>query len=83
MKPPPPRFPARRIGHGHGEAGRDRRVDGIATPLQHIGADSRGDFFLRDDHAMLGDYGMNRSGGRGRVRAAALFLRVSGRGNMR
>ena len=67
-----------RIGHGHGETGRHRRIDRIAAPLQHIGADSRRDFFLRDDHAMFGDNGMNRAGGCGYVRAAALLLRAGG-----
>ena len=63
-----------RIGHGHGETGRHRRIDRIAAPLQHIGANSRRDFFLRDDHAMFGDDRMNRAGGRRHVRAAALLL---------
>jgi hypothetical protein len=31
---------------------------------------------LRDDHAVFGDNGMNRAGGRGYVRAATLLLRV-------
>ena len=65
-----------RIGHGHGETGRYRCIDRVAAPLQHVGADSRRDFFLRDDHAMFGDNGMNSAGSCGYVRAAALLLCV-------
>jgi len=46
----------------------------LPAPLQHIGADSRRDFFLRHDHAMFGDDRMNRAGGCRHVRAAALLL---------
>ena len=30
-----------RIGDGHGKAGRDRRIDGVATLGKHVGADFR------------------------------------------
>ena len=60
-----------RIGHGHGETGGHRRVDGVAALLQDFNADARGDRFLRDHHAMLGgdrqrrpDLGRLRAGGR-------------------
>jgi len=41
-----------RIGHCHGEADRDRGVDGVATLAQYIGADACRDRLLRDDHAV-------------------------------
>ena len=46
-----------RIGHGHGEPGRDRRVDRIAAALQNVGADARGNRLLRHHHAVSGGDG--------------------------
>ena len=43
-----------RIGHGQGEGCGDRGVDGIAAPLQNIGADPRRDRLLRHHHAVFG-----------------------------
>ncbi len=67
-----------RIGHRHRETGGHRGIDRVAATPQHVGADVRRDFFLRDHHAVFGDDGMNGVCGRRRVKAAALFLRVGG-----
>ncbi len=64
-----------RIGHGHRKAGSHRRVDRVAAAPQHIGADARRDFFLRDNHAVFSDDGVNGVRRRWRVKAAALLLR--------
>ena len=64
-----------RIGHGHGKAGRDRRIDRIAAAPQDVGADPRRDFLLRHHHAVFGGDGMNGVGGWRRIEAAALLLR--------
>jgi len=51
------------------------RIDRIAAMLQHIGADLRGDLLLRNHHGrVFGGDGMNRIGGGGRVKGAALLL---------
>ena len=46
-----------RISHGHGEAGRDRRVDRIAAALQNVGADACCQRLLRHHHAVCGSDG--------------------------
>ena len=64
-----------RIGHGHGKAGRHRRIDRIAAAPQHVGADARRDLLLRHHHAVLGDDRMNGARRRRHVDAAARVLR--------
>ena len=48
-----------RIGDGQRKAGGDRGVDRIAALPQDVGADLRGDLFLRHHHAVLGRNGAN------------------------
>ena len=43
-----------RISHGQSEGRGDRGVDGIAAPLQNVGADPRRDRLLRHHHAVFG-----------------------------
>ena len=65
-----------RIGHRHGKTGRHRGVDRIAATLEHIGADPRRGFLLRNHHAVFGGNGVNRIGGGRRIKAAVLLLRI-------
>ena len=67
------------IGHCHGKAGSNRRIDGVAAALQDVGADARRDLFLRHHHAVFGRDGMNGVGGGRSIEAAALLLRIGGR----
>ena len=62
-----------RIGDGEREAGGDRGIDRVAALPQDVGADLRGDPFLRHHQAMLGRNGANGGEIGGRVNAA--FLR--------
>ena len=62
-----------RIGDGQRKAGGDRGVDRIAALPEDVGADLRGEPFLRHHHAMLGRDGANGGEIGGRVSAA--FLR--------
>ena len=56
-----------RIGHGQRKAGGDRGVDRIAALPQDVGADLRGEFFLRHHHAVFGRNGANRGELRRRI----------------
>ena len=49
-----------RIGDSHCKAGGDRGIDRIAALPQDVGADLRGDPFLRHHHAVFGKDGTNR-----------------------
>ena len=62
-----------RIGDGHRKAGGDRGIDRIAALPQDVGADLRGEPFLRHHQAMFGRNGANGGEIGGRVSAA--FLR--------
>ena len=48
-----------RIGDGQRKAGGDRGIDRIAALPQDVGADLRGDLFLRHHHAVFGGNGVN------------------------
>ncbi len=61
-----------RIGDGQRKAGGDRGIDRIAALPQDIGADLRGEPFLRHHHAVLGRDGAN-GGENGRCVSAALL----------
>ncbi len=65
-----------RIGHGHREAGGDRRVDGVAALPHDLGADARRNLLLRHDHAMFGKGRMHRVERRRRVDETAALLRL-------
>jgi hypothetical protein len=47
-----------RISHRHGKADRNGGIDRIAALPQYLGADTRCDRFLRDDHAVVGGDGL-------------------------
>jgi hypothetical protein len=49
-----------RIGDGKRKAGGDRGIDRVAALPENIGADLRGEPFLRHHQAMLGRDGANR-----------------------
>ncbi len=61
-----------RIGDGERKAGGDRGIDRIAALLEDVGADLRGEPFLRHHHAMLGRDGASGGEIGGRVTAAVL-----------
>ena len=62
-----------RIGDGKRKAGGDRGIDRVAALPEDVGADLRGEPFLRHHQAMLGRNGANGGEIGGRVKAA--FLR--------
>src|SRR3569623_1956803 len=62
-----------RISHRHGEADRDRGIDGVAASLEPLGADQGRAGLLRHHHAVAADDWLER-----REFEAALGLRVCG-----
>ena len=66
-----------RIGHGHGEADRDRRVHRVAALLQNLDADACRARLLRHHHAVFGD---NALRDKLRIRTVVVAERDDGQG---
>jgi hypothetical protein len=64
-----------RIGHRHGKAGGDCRIDRVAAASQDVGTDPGCNLFLRHHHAVFGWNGMHGIGSERRIETAARLLR--------